>query len=116
MQSRRICYRVFWWAELLDSKWCERDSAGFYVVCGRSPNVCHQFLVFGKDFAPEIRCGKLIWRVIGRSSTSLDGFFQACQKSLAGLASFHVFFQLRTERLIELFIQIVGKLRKHSLA
>src|SRR6516162_3096898 len=58
-------------------KWRERDSTGFYVVCGRSANACHQFLVFGKDSAPDIYRGPLIKALIRRGSASSDGFFQA---------------------------------------
>jgi len=104
----------FWWRCARFER-SEKGSAGFCVVGSRPVNVRHQFLVFGKEFAPQTSGGKLIWAVIGRSSASSNRLFQGCEKSLADLASFHVFLQLHAERIIEFFIEIVGKLREHLL-
>src|SRR5205823_12511507 len=39
--------------------------------------------------------------------------FQACQESFAGPAALHVFLHLEAERVVQLFVEVIGKFREH---
>ena len=46
----------------------------------------------------------------------LDGGFEAGKKGLAGFATIEVLFQLFAERIIELFVEVVGELGEEGFA
>src|SRR5690242_16180862 len=76
----------------------------------------HESLVFGKHLVAEIRGHTRIRRLIGGRLASLYGFFQACEKRFARVAAFHMLFQLRTQRIVQFLVQVIGKLFKHLFA
>ena len=73
-------------------------------------------MVFGKHFAAETGSLTRIRGFIGDRPAGSYRIFQACQESFAGPAALHVFLHLEAERVVQLFVEVIGKFREHLLA
>jgi len=69
-----------------------------------------------EEFAAKFSSGSFVKGLRRNLTKLLDGGFEAGEEGLAGFATIEMLFQLYAERIVELFVEVVGELGEEGFA